>query len=38
MKMTLPFTHRRNILGPPERNPITKDLMLRDIGRRYMQR
>jgi hypothetical protein len=25
--------HRRNILVSPERKPITKELLLRDIGR-----
>jgi hypothetical protein len=33
MKMTLPFTHTRNILGSLERKPITRELMLRDIGK-----
>jgi hypothetical protein len=36
MKISLPFKHRRNILGSPERKPITKVLMLRDIGRHFM--
>jgi hypothetical protein len=36
MKITLPFTHRRNILGSPEGKPTTKELMLRDIGRHCM--
>jgi hypothetical protein len=36
MKMILPFTHRVNILGSPEKKPITKELRLRDIGRHCM--